>query len=445
MLQKYPAIHDCNIIGVYQTTGNALVIKDIPEQLSPIMAKLEEVKQALDKALQYLKTCDDYTTTKAKMSFIKIVNAHKDEDDVSNKQIALHLIDQGYGQLFPRIWNGLCGFLEKEKWKDNGYKNLRYMLGGYHTYGKCCPELAAELGKNGSIPLLFAGLGKLEIYFDDEEELHVFITRILFFSISQCSRNRKIYQDANAFAICKKYLKSKNRVVSFNSMLILAYVVDESESGILATSDGGIARLVELLQEAIKSSDHKCLGSTAREYLDCLNHLAMNDNNKLEIEKEGGIPAIVRMLQDEFDEEDHCVAAEAVWNLAFVESIRTSAQLQEAVPLLDKLRSSKNRNLQKTGSIAFWEINDNRPEDLPTRESTPQEHPPSYEETIKEPKRAASNASNVMISYQWDFKDIALKIRDDLVNNGYRVWMDLTHMSKTILKSTIKCFLTPIP
>ncbi|XP_072050802.1 uncharacterized protein [Amphiura filiformis] len=40
-----------------------------------------------------------------------------------------------------------------------------------------------------------------------------------------------------------------------------------------------------------------------------------------------------------------------------------------------------------------------------------------------------------MISYQWDFQDIALKIRDDLVNHGYRVWMDVTHLRDDILNS----------
>ncbi|XP_072051598.1 uncharacterized protein [Amphiura filiformis] len=137
------------------------------------------------------------------------------------------------------------------------------------------------------------------------------------------------------------------------SLMILAYIVDESESSVLATSDGGVASLVEILQIRTKNSCDEVSVLSAREILDCLNHLAINDSNKLEIEKQGGIPLIVRMLQDDFDEEDQCVAAEAVWNLAFVESIRTSSQLQEAVPLLDKLRRSTNRNVRIASEMAF--------------------------------------------------------------------------------------------
>ncbi len=42
-----------------------------------------------------------------------------------------------------------------------------------------------------------------------------------------------------------------------------------------------------------------------------------------------------------------------------------------------------------------------------------------------------------MISYQWNYKPIAVNIRDGLVANGYQVWMDITHMSKATLPSLL--------
>ncbi|XP_072051437.1 uncharacterized protein [Amphiura filiformis] len=408
------------------------------------MATLEEVKADLDEALQYLKTCDDFTTPEVQHALSTIEISAFSDDSVKDK-IQLYLVSHGYAQLFVRMWSGLSEFLEKEKWEDDGFSMLEAMVRSYLNCTDGSPELCVELGKCGSISMLFSGLNKLEMYFEEGDEFESiahFVQTILFLlcnCISRSSSNRKIYQEANAVAIFKKYLKSQTVLVSLLSLMILAYVVNDSESAILATLDGGVAILVQWLQEAVNASEHcasrDSIVGCAREILDCLNHLASNDNNKLEIERQGGIPTIVRMLQDDFDEEDQCVAAETVWNLAFVESIRTSPQLQKSVPLLNKLRRSTNRNLRKTSGIAYWEINDNRPEDLPIRESTPQEPPPAYEASMKEPKRPAANTAKLMISYQWDFQDIALKIRDDLVNNGHRVWMDLTHLRDDILNS----------
>ena len=122
--------------------------------------------------------------------------------------------------------------------------------------------------------------------------------------------------------------------------MVLAYIVKEEESEILATSDVGVATLVRLLQQAIKSSNHEAKirfslfysnTFSAFELSNCLNHLAINDVNKRAIEKQGGIPTIIRMLQDDFSEEEQCVASEILWNLAFIDSIRQSEQLQSAL------------------------------------------------------------------------------------------------------------------
>ena len=37
-----------------------------------------------------------------------------------------------------------------------------------------------------------------------------------------------------------------------------------------------------------------------------------------------------------------------------------------------------------------------------------------------------------MISYQWDSQSIMVKVKDKLRQAGYKVWMDVEHMSKYI-------------
>ena len=108
---------------------------------------------------------------------------------------------------------------------------------------------------------------------------------------------------------------------------------------------------------------------------------------------------------------------------------------------LEKLRSSTNRGLRNASEYAIWKIKGSRHEDVPVREYLPQESPPTYEESIKEPYQATPNPTRLMISYQWDSKPIARKIRDGLVNRGFTVWMDETHLSKAFCKVSTACTL----
>ena len=300
----------------------------------------KELKPGIDEALQYLKACDDFQTDAAKMALQLLEKVSFPSECSNRREVALHLIGEGFGQLFVKIWHSLCEYLDREKWRQRGYTNLARITGCCHNYTDVCPELGTELGKFGCIPLMLAGLEKLKMYFSKQSEFIIIqnvvgsIFGILHNSIRICSGNREIYRNAGAVNILKSYLKEP---ISTYALMILAYIVNESESEILAESDVGVATLVQLLQEAVQSSNHTVIiynGQyfSAFELLDCLNHLAINDDNKCEMYKQDSIPAIVRMLEDDFSEEEQCVAAEVIWNLTFVESIRQSKQVQDALP-----------------------------------------------------------------------------------------------------------------
>jgi len=38
-----------------------------------------------------------------------------------------------------------------------------------------------------------------------------------------------------------------------------------------------------------------------------------------------------------------------------------------------------------------------------------------------------------MISYNWSIQPLAIKVKDFLLQHGYRVWLDIENMSKLIL------------
>ena len=312
----------------------------------------EELKPGINQALCHLKNCKDFTTKKVNESLEVLENAGYPTGCSNRCEVAMHLIGEGFGQLSVKIWCSLRVFLEREKWRQRGYRNLARMMSFCHNYTDVCPELDTELGKYGYIPLMLAGLEKLKLYFNQESDFKIIqhvvsnIFGILHNLIRLCSGNREMFRKAGAVNSLKEYLK--HPAVSTKALMILAYIVNESESRILAESVVGVATLVQLLQLAIQSSNHiveifhktdpqihfRVCDDTyfsAFELSDCLNHLVITDANKRAIVEQGGIPTIIRMLQDDFTKEEQTVAAELLWNLAFIDSIRQSEQLQDAL------------------------------------------------------------------------------------------------------------------
>ena len=124
------------------------------------------------------------------------------------------------------------------------------------------------------------------------------------------------------------------------SLLILAYIVDEKENDMIVKSQDSVQFLTKLFVKAAFSGKHMVDSSSfgedkteiysCRELLGGLNHLAVHDANKDAIVEHGGIPAIIRMLQSDFSEDERQLAAEALCNLALKDDIKKNAEMQKA-------------------------------------------------------------------------------------------------------------------
>ncbi|XP_072020756.1 uncharacterized protein [Amphiura filiformis] len=257
--------------------------------------------------------------------------------------------------------------------------------------------------------------------------------------ISQCPDKRNTYRNANIIKTLSQIGKTSTEM-NMLSVLILSYVIDEEENKMLTRSENSTRFLTELFIKAVYSAQHILneadLGDsnvmflyTASELLNGLNHLAVNDSNKLEILNNGGVPAIIRMLQSDFSEEERKLATEALWNLAFVDKIRTNREVQKTRSTLKQLARSENKLVRDSSSYALWEISGNQ-EGI----SQPTDSPPSYEETVK----TDSESTHLMLSYQWGSQNTVLAIRGTLTRAGYKVWMDVDDMSGDTLEAMAK-------
>ncbi|XP_072026208.1 uncharacterized protein [Amphiura filiformis] len=400
---------------------------------------LKEIIPEISEALQYFKTHDDFSAHTAYQYFNIIFQRSKFGPKPCDDQVGLgkYISDAGYGRLFPKMYKSLFVYLDASESCPQGYRNLSQMLFTYISLSDVSPDLCKSLGKDGGIQILLEGLKPIKAAYQRGVAVEtvglttVRILQILHNAIRLTSSNLAIYRLNNAVSILEGFLQVDN-LLQVLSLMILSYVVNDSESGILATSEQGVRALLDMFKAAASSRNHYGeLGEitfSAFETLDAINHLAINDDIKSIVQEKGAFPCIIRMLQDDFSPEDQLVAVEAIWNLAFIESIRQSDQIQGVVPTLRTLMLSSSNDLQRMCESALWQINGYSNNDSPR---TP---PPTYQEAISEPDPTRPKQSaQIMLSYQWDSQQRVLQIKERLLHAGYRVWMDLTNLRGDIL------------
>ena len=102
------------------------------------------------------------------------------------------------------------------------------------------------------------------------------------------------------------------------------------------------------------------------------------------------------------------------------------------ITAIEALMKTENDDLRQACTSALWQIKGEVPTTANNSASTKLKEPPSYSEAISQGASSQTDSPQIMISYQWDSQNRAIEIRDRLSAAGYRVWMDLTNMSKLI-------------
>ena len=311
--------------------NNVLGLVSVTQGTKP----LEDFKPGFDTSLEYLKSCEDFTTKKT----FKQLNNLDGLECNTQRELGIYLMENGFARLFPKMWDALSDNLMKPNWGTQGFTNLECMLISYMCITNDSQEFGEELLTVGCIDRILNGLGKLteqiQSNSDKGRKLVKPILGILQNVIRLNSSHRNVYRKANGLPIVKRCLDISIKEVKTDALLVLAYIVDETESQILSEK-GVVSILVDLLRYAVKSSKHVAFKSsagyyTALELLDGLNRLAVNDDNKIVIKSNGGVPAIIRMLSDDFSDEEKQEGAKALWNLAFMKSIRHSSLQKDMI------------------------------------------------------------------------------------------------------------------
>ena len=302
----------------------------------------EDIKPHLKSAVESLQNTSDYSTQ-------EVTNALECLAEYSMKSsslvtlIAEYLTTLGYAQLFNKMFKSLkpTEYLLSRAFDRQAIIKLLQMQNSFWNYTDKHPQLGEYLGKYGGIRLMFQCLSDFCEHENAITNLKDWklsciegILGILHNSIRLVVNNRSIYRQASCLSILTKYLKSADMLIKVEALLVMSYVANDNESAKLQTADGCVGFLTGLLNNAVQSEDHRTVigNSTfsALELLGGLKQLSVNDANKMEIVKQGGVCIITRMLQSDFSVQEQTLAAETLWILAFLDLTREDKYIHES-------------------------------------------------------------------------------------------------------------------
>ena len=307
----------------------AIVFKMKGLQLQPLT--FQDVKSDIDKVVKDLKKYKCYSVEDCTEALESIIQYASSQTSI-RQESAPYLSQIGYGELYVKMTESLFDYRRGLKTDRTGLLNLHLIQMAFWNFTDVCSELGRDLGKYGGVDLLLQDLAVYEKFRADltamQYEYVEILLGILHNAIYMYRDNRDIYREADTVSILTQFLKTEDMTVKTKALLVLAYCVDEEESGVLATAHGCISFMTFMLSRAVDAIDHRVISKnsafSAKEILSGLNQLAVNDDNKCQIQKEHGVAIIIRMLQPEFTEDEQILAAEGLWNLSFMEGIRSN-------------------------------------------------------------------------------------------------------------------------
>ena len=254
---------------------------------------------------------------------------------------------------------------------------------------------------------------------DEDSELVTIIDNSIgiLHNISRRLRDRELF--ANREQTLLYFAKKEVPAIAAESLLTLAYLVDENTNHLILADENLLSFIITLLDEAWQSEDRHSNGYSAKELAEGLSHLAINDTNKNILGQNGVIPVLISVIKTSNEDEEKASATRALWMLAFDDNNKENVRQEEgAMDILHMLQQSENPEVQKAAAGALWEL-----EGKTARQSS---------------EKIESTGNHVMISYQWDSQEVLIEVKNRLQANGYRVWMDLEQMRGSTLEAMAK-------
>lgn len=269
---------------------------------------------------------EDFTgsSTRAELKVIQRQTQYS-TDIVLSRRIVDKITKFGFAHVFLKVWKSVNGVEYLQMDGLLAFKNLQTALSIVWNCSDKSSSLCEVLVRCGVLQLFLHELSSTRYkhsLLDSENELYLVkaYLGILHNIVRLCTESRQLFRNSNAVPILRAYLNNCHGLVKTKAYLILSYIIDEHENSIINADDNNIAYILSILSEALESENHfsQTYAFWASEIACGLNHLAVNDANKVRIVQLGAIPLYLQLLQSHNVEEQNLGAA-GLWILAFKE------------------------------------------------------------------------------------------------------------------------------
>ncbi|XP_072035924.1 uncharacterized protein [Amphiura filiformis] len=431
---------------------------------------LEDNKRQIGTQLDYLKSCDDYRSKEAldAISFLRNTVWSLGPGKAKNhlcSDLTDFMVEKGLTSLIVKMVRSLTGSADVSAFDSRCELNKAIYNIACVLKSTIAMPIRLELIKNGILRALLDDLESCDPNTKDpRQRIRIIDDLFRLQNLVLTPGSISYYREAGSVDTLMTFVQANDVNTKIFSMRVLACIVSEEESQRLVAT-GCMEPMIDMLRKAAQSPDTKyqyvfvvkvdkeerVFKSTLKTLTEGIVNLSSNDVNKTTIVAYGGIPVLASIFKPEYTDNQKYAAAEALWKLAFLESNREiilnhlSITDTAALHMLKEMQSSKTPKLRDVSTGLLHQLglvdihkkpSDEKSLDPPQKaspepsdnlEKTPEDPPPSYQESTE------TSSSHVMISYQWDHQERALKVRDQLKASGYNVWMDVDKMEGNIL------------
>ena len=250
-------------------------------------------------------------------------------------------------------------------------------------------------------------------------------------NLSHNSAQHNLLKAAGVVDVLLDLMVARTGAVRINSACTVANLVGREEADSRLEEDPTIIEeVLEVLDAALDGKRIGGLNYTVWKMVQGIANLATLDSNKKRIYDAGALPMLVRCLQERQHQWDKAVfwSAGALWNLAFDEEIREKIKEEPgAMDALEEARRLGSENTKMKARGALWMIQG---------QSEEKEHTLSEHDLEKLGGGMVEGAkAQVMLSYEWRTQQQVMLLKEELMAQGYTVWMDVDRMMGSTLEA----------
>ncbi|ELT99867.1 hypothetical protein CAPTEDRAFT_226936 [Capitella teleta] len=333
------------------------------------------------------------------------------------RRLIAKLVEHGLLEVFLKVFASVrkvnyFGGEDEDGQTTDAMRNLRTVVVCVWNSTDKSPQLCDQCSKQGLIPLLLQELDDPRLAITElKDSNRAYLVKgylgILNNVIRFHERSREMFRENSAVKLLQNFIKCSALPVKTKAIMLLSYVINETENDIINATDKNLVFMVKMLQAALESENHysKKYGYWAVEVAAGLNRLASCDFNQERLLHKGVLSLYTSLIDRKCTEEEQLVASLGLWTLAFCDACRLALREDKnCIRALENLfRSSQREEIRRASRGCVYLVEGRLP---PVRPLPLQKHSPD---------------GAVVISFQWSSRSIVGKIKERLRSAGYVV------------------------